>query len=273
METGTARLAWTQGVSPLRLLAAQLAGPAALVGAGTALLVRLHRPALLVWTAFVLLAAGELLWVHFSAAPRDRACARPGGWCTYTVFTETNNVMNLLGTALSYVPCAVAAWAGAALIGRELESGTAHLAWTQAVTPVRWLTAKLTTAALPLLAGAAVLALAYGTVWTADQDVLVTHWTWDRVFVPRGPLLPALTLCALALGALAGLALRRTLPALACACAAALALRTGLRELWQPLRGPLTGFWPLHLAATGMVLTVTAAATAAAYAVLRRRAA
>ncbi|WP_432153851.1 hypothetical protein [Streptomyces tricolor] len=236
-------------------------------------LLRLHRPALLMWTAFVLLAAGELLWVHFSAAPRDRACARPGGWCTYTVFTETNNVMNLLGTALSYVPCAVAAWAGAALIGRELESGTAHLAWTQAVTPVRWLTAKLTTAALPLLAGAAVLALAYGTVWTADQDVLVTHWTWDRVFVPRGPLLPALTLCALALGALAGLALRRTLPALACACAAALALRTGLRELWQPLRGPLTGFWPLHLAATGMVLTVTAAATAAAYAVLRRRAA
>ncbi|MCE0447711.1 hypothetical protein LT493_37990 [Streptomyces tricolor] len=167
----------------------------------------------------------------------------------------------------------MAAWAGAALIGRELESGTAHLAWTQAVTPVRWLTAKLTTAALPLLAGAAVLALAYGTVRTADQDVLVTHWTWDRVFVPRGPLLPALTLCALALGALAGLALRRTLPALACACAAALALRTGLRELWQPLRGPLTGFWPLHLAATGMVLTVTAAATAAAYAVLRRRAA
>ncbi|MFF5538212.1 hypothetical protein ACFY71_38170 [Streptomyces cinerochromogenes] len=234
-------------------------------------LLRLHRPALLVWTAFVLLTAGELLWVHYAAAPRDRSCAHPGHWCAYTAFTDTNNVMNLLGEALSYAPCAVAAWAGAALIGRELETGTAQLAWTQAVTPVRWLTAKLTTAALPLLAGAALLALAYGTVWSADQDVLVTDWTWDRVFVPRGPLLPALVLCALALGTLAGLALRRTLPALATACAATLALRLYLHELWRPLHGPPTGFWPPHLAATGMVLAVAAAAAAAAYAVLRRR--
>ncbi|MFF9089990.1 hypothetical protein ACF1BE_26980 [Streptomyces sp. NPDC014991] len=235
-------------------------------------LLRLHRPALLVWTAFALLAAGELLWVHFSAAPRDRSC-RSGGWCVYTAFTDTGNVVNLLGEALSYAPCAVAAWAGAALIGRELESGTATLAWTQGTTPVRWLTAKLTTAALPLLAGTALLALAYNKVWSADQDVLVTHWSWDRVFLPRGPLLPALTLCALATGALAALTLRRTLPALAVACAGTLAVRLYLRELWWPLRGSLHGFWPLHLAATAMVLALTALLTTAAYTVLRRRSA
>ncbi|MYX98664.1 hypothetical protein GT045_28650 [Streptomyces sp. SID486] len=234
-------------------------------------LLRLHRPALLVWAAFVLLTAGELLWVHFSAAPRDRACRGVGGWCTYTVLTDTDNVMNLLGEALCHAPAAVAAWAGAALVGRELESGTAHLMWTQAVTPVRWLTAKLVTAALPLLAGATVLALVFGRVWSADADVLVTNWTWDRVFVPRGPLLPALVLFGLAAGALAGLVLRRTLAALAAAFAATLLLRLYLRDLWQPLRGPLTGFWPLHLAATGMVLALTGAAVAAAYSVLRRR--
>ncbi|MFF8727837.1 hypothetical protein ACF073_15295 [Streptomyces sp. NPDC015171] len=236
-------------------------------------LLRLHRPALLAWTAFVLLVAGALLWVHQSAAPRDRACATR--WCaySYTAFTDTGNVMNFLGDALCYAPCAVAAWAGAALIGRELESGTARLVWTQAVTPARWLTAKLTAAALPLLAGSALLALVFGQVWSADQDVLVTNWTWDRVFVPRGPLLPALVLFALAAGALAGLALRRALPALAVAGAAALVLRMCLRDLWQPLRGPRTGFWPLHLAATGMVLALAAAVTTAAYAVLRRRAA
>ncbi|MFI0165137.1 hypothetical protein [Streptomyces sp. NPDC017095] len=232
---------------------------------------RLHRPALLLWTAFVLLAAGALLWVHRFGAPRDRACLRPGHWCSSTALTDTTNVVNALGEVLSYAPCAVAAWAGAALIGRELESGTARLAWTQSVGPARWLTAKLTTAALPLLAGAAVLALVFGSVWTADQDVLVTHWSWDRVFIPRGPLLPALTLFALAAGTLAGLALRRTLPALAAAGAATLALRLGLRHLWRPLRGPGTGFWPPHLAATGMVLALAAAATAAAYAVLRHR--
>ncbi|MFJ7149325.1 hypothetical protein ACIQVT_14160 [Streptomyces sp. NPDC100445] len=231
---------------------------------------RLHRPALLVWSAYVLLAVGALLEVHLSTAPRDRACVL-GGWCSYTPLTDTGNIVNLLGEVLSYTPCAVAAWAGAALIGRELESGTAALAWTQGATPARWLTAKLTTAVLPLLIGTAVLALAYDTVWTADKDVLVTHWSWDRVFVPRGPLLPALTLYALAAGALAGLALRRTLPALAAACAATLAVRLYTRELWQPLRGTLHGFWPLHLAATGFVLALTALLTTAAYTVLRRR--
>ncbi|WP_333772862.1 hypothetical protein [Streptomyces sp. IBSBF 3136] len=232
---------------------------------------RLHRSALLLWTAFVLLVLGELLWVHFSGAPRDRICFhRPGAVCTYTAFTDVNNIMNLLGEALTYAPCAVAAWAGAALIGRELESGTARLAWSQTASPARWLAAQLTTAAVPLLAGSGVLALAFGRVWTADGDDLVTHWTWDRVFVPRGPLLPALVLCALVTGVLAGLALRRTFPALVTAFAVTLVLRLGLREAWQPLRGPLSGFWPLHLAATGMVLALTALATAAACRVLRR---
>ncbi|MFI9806680.1 hypothetical protein ACIHEJ_20365 [Streptomyces sp. NPDC052301] len=234
-------------------------------------LLRLHRPALLVWTAFVLLAVGELLWIHFSAAPRDRACVQAGHWCSYTAFTDTNNVMNSLGEVLSYAPCAVAAWAGAALIGGELESGTAQLIWTQAVTPVRWLTTKLATAALPLLGGAAVLAVAFGRVWATDRDVLVTHWTWDQVFVPRGPLLPALVLFALAAGALAGLALRRALPALATAVAATLVLRLHLRDLWKPLRPALSGFWSLHLAATGIVLVLTALAVTAAYTLLRRR--
>ncbi|MER5859003.1 hypothetical protein ACFV2Z_15020 [Streptomyces sp. NPDC059688] len=235
-------------------------------------LLRLHRPALLVWAAFVVLVVGELLWVHLSGAPRDRACRRPGGWCSYTALTDVNNVMNLVGTVLTYAPCAVAAWAGGALVGRELESGTAKLAWTQAASPARWLTAKLTVAAVPLLTGGAVLAVVFDRVWSADRDVLVTNWSWDRVFVPRGPLLPALVLFALAAGVLAGLALGRTLPALGVALAATLLLRSSLRDLWQPLRGTLHGFRSLNLAATGMVLVLTLLATAAAYAVLRRRA-
>ncbi len=109
---------------------------------------RLHRPALIVWGVFQLLAAGGLLWVHLFRAP----AAREDHSASYFVLTDVNNVMNFLGEVLSYVSIAVAAWAGAALIGRELEDGTARLAWTQSVTPARWLTAKLTAAALPLVA-------------------------------------------------------------------------------------------------------------------------
>ncbi|KOV66394.1 hypothetical protein [Streptomyces sp. MMG1121] len=236
-------------------------------------LLRLHRPALLVWTAFVVLTVGELLYVHFSAAPRDRACfSTPGAVCTYFVFTDTNNVVNFLGEVLSYTPCAVAAWAGAALIGRELESGTAKLAWTQSVSPARWLTAKLTAAAVPLLTGGAVLAVAFGRVWGADQDVLVTNWTWDRVFIPRGPLLPALALFALAAGAYAALALRRVLPALTAGLGVTLLVRLYLRELWKPLRDVLPGFWALQSAAAGVLVVLAGVVFAGAYAVLRRQA-
>jgi hypothetical protein len=236
---------------------------------------RLHRPAVLVWAAFLLLVLGELLWVHLSGAPTERACrtdwSGQGRSCGYQAFTDVNNVMNFLGEALSYAPCAVAAWAGGALIGRELESGTAKLAWTQAASPARWLTARLAAAALPLVAGGTVLALAYGRVRSVDGECLVGDWTWDRVFVPSGPLLPALLLCALATGAVAGLALRRTLPALAAALAVTLVLRRCLRYLWLPLRDTLTGFWPLHLAATAMTLTLTTLTITAAHALLRHQ--
>lgn len=157
--------------------------------------------------------------------------------------------MNALGAALLHVPCGVAAWAGGALTGRELESGTAELARTQSVSPARWLTAKLALAALPLVTGSAVLAVAFDRVWSGDRDVLVTDWTWDRVFVPRGPLLPALVLFALATGVLTGLVLRRTLPALGAALAVAPVLRTyrascGSRCAGRcPDSGPRTS-WP-----------------------------
>lgn len=156
---------------------------------------RLHRPALTVWGAFLLLAVGALLWVHLFRAPAERHPVDQ-----YFVLTDVNNVMNFLGEVLSYVSIAVAAWAGAALVGRELETGTARLAWTQSVTPVRWLTAQLGAAALPLTAGTTVLGLVYAWVWTGDQDVLVTDWSYDRVLVPAGPLSVALVLFALAAG-------------------------------------------------------------------------
>ncbi|MFF4902988.1 hypothetical protein [Streptomyces sp. NPDC001068] len=252
--------------------------PAATPASAQRSLRRLHRPALLVWSAFALLVTGWLLWLHLSEVPAERACQGfhhsadgdlPG--CDYSALTDAGNLFNFLGEVLGYAPVAVAAWAGGALTGRELESGTAKLAWTQSLSPARWLTGKLTAAALPLLAGGGLLALVFGWAWTSDQDALVTDWTWDRVFIPRGPLLPALLLLGLAVGALAGIALRRTLPALAAAAAVTLAVRLYLRTAWQPLHGPLHGFWPVHLAATAMVLVLTAAALIGSFSLLRRR--
>ncbi|MFI5885229.1 hypothetical protein [Streptomyces sp. NPDC051554] len=226
---------------------------------------RLHRPALIVWGAFQLLAVGALLWVHLFRAPAERHPVDQ-----YFVLTDVNNVMNFLGEVLSYVSIAVAAWAGSALIGRELESGTARLAWTQSVTPARWLTAKLTAAALPLAAGTTLLGLLFAWIWTTDQDVLVTNWSWDRVLVPAGPLSVALVLFALAAGTLAGVALGRALPALAVAATVTYAARYFFGRTWDDI-WPDRHFWPVQLTATAVLLTLTALALVAAFSLLGRR--
>jgi hypothetical protein len=234
---------------------------------------RLHRPALTVWGAFVLLATVDLLWVHLSRAPLERAqkgctpfpdCHTLG----YHPFTDVNNVMNFTGEIVSRVSVAVAAWAGAALIGRELESGTARLAWTQGISPARWLTAKLIAAALPLLAGTTLLTLVFARVWTADQDVLVAKWSYDRFLLSDGPLAVALVVAALAVGALAGVALGRTLPALAVAALATYALRwsAGRDSLW-----PVRRYWPVQLGAGAVLLLLAALATAMTFRLLARR--
>ncbi|MDV7223623.1 hypothetical protein [Streptomyces prunicolor] len=226
---------------------------------------RLHRPALTVWGAFLLLAVGALLWVHLFRAPAERHPVDQ-----YFVLTDVNNVMNFLGEVLSYVSLAVAAWAGAALVGRELETGTARLAWAQSVTPARWLTAQLGAAALPLTAGTTLLGLVYAWVWTGDQDVLVTNWSYDRVLVPAGPLSVALVLFALAAGTLAGVALGRALPALGVAAGVTFAARYFFGRTWDNI-WPDRHFWPVQLTATAVLLALTALALVAAYTLLGRR--
>ena len=58
-------------------------------------------------------------------------CMRPRLALCLTVM---NVVVALSTLTVSYLPLLVAAWAGATLTGRELENGTAQLAWTQSIT-------------------------------------------------------------------------------------------------------------------------------------------
>ncbi|WP_200306777.1 ABC transporter permease [Streptomyces adelaidensis] len=246
---------------------------------------RLHRSALLVWGAYVLAMAGWLLWLRFVTMHEIRQegadCA---GRCVdlETAMSYSTN-LSMIGTLVSYLCYGVAAWAGAALTGRDLETGTAQLAWTQSITPARWLTAKLAVPAVALVLGTTVLVLLYRWVWAADRAATGDEWYYPDPMVNRGPLLVAYALCALAVGALAGLALRRALPALSVAAGLMTWFHVYLDrhtdELWPTdaytgtyVEGrPASHFWPLHLMATGTVLAVTALATAAAFWLLRRR--
>ncbi|MDW4911455.1 ABC transporter permease, partial [Streptomyces sp. ADMS] len=114
---------------------------------------RLHRSALWFWLLLVAVAGGLMLWMYGWGA--DAASAeffRKGcvdeavnDSCDYggPAHTRYGTANTISGGLINFVPLLTALWAGAALIGRELENGTAQLAWTQSVSPARWLAAKL----------------------------------------------------------------------------------------------------------------------------------
>ncbi|MFF4486807.1 ABC transporter permease [Streptomyces sp. NPDC001544] len=210
-------------------------------------LLRLHRPALLVWAALVVVGAALLLWlagpVTDAAAEAWRqwhSCYR-SAHCAYDqkailLFDDTYDYLTL---ALVALPFLVAAWAGGALTGREMESGTAQLAWTQGVTPARWLTAKLALPAAAITAGASLLVLLHHRAWATAHSRTSSLDAWHGLltFHANGPLVVALALTGLAAGAFAGMLLRRTLPALA----GALALTAGV---WGLAWWLMPHLWP-----------------------------
>ncbi|MEU1004280.1 hypothetical protein [Streptomyces tibetensis] len=280
---------------------------------------RTHRTALVLSLLALAAATAALVWLHSlenEARAGVSACATPpmdglrscAAVEAITVDQTYANGIAFLATALSWLMFPVAAWAGGALVGRELESGTAQLAWTQSVGPLRWLAAKLAAPAALLTAGTGALVLL--NVWArgeADPD-LVGDWYYPDAFVSTGPVAVAYALAGLALGALAGLVWRRALPATGVALAASLLLHSLLErhreDLWPTVGRtapgsielprsafqvtwdtpaphgvrishatfhPQSHFWPLQYVETGLLLAVAGTATAAAFLLLARR--
>ena len=234
---------------------------------------RLHRAALWIWLAFVAGTAGFLLWLLGPGADTAQRALDTYGYSGLIMAMgsadEYSSRFYYADTLLTLGSFAVALFAGGALTARELESGTAQLAWTQGVTPRRWLTAKLALPAAALVVGGAVFVPVYRWAWSAHRDLMGDSLAFNDVFADHGPLVVAYGLCALAVGALTGLLLGRPLPALALSLILTTVLNRTL-EHHRPSPVSTTAFWPAHLTETALVLTTAALATAATYGRLRR---
>lgn len=108
----------------------------------------------------------------------------------------------------------VAAFWGAPLISREIETGTAALAWCQSVTRRRWFTSRLIVG----VSAVAILGLLLGftVTWWLASFTAAPH-VGDRALSTislHGPLLPAMWIAGLLIGVLIGTLIRRTLPAM-----------------------------------------------------------
>ncbi|MGW0837950.1 ABC transporter permease [Streptomyces prunicolor] len=186
-------------------------------------LIRLHRSALVAWAVFVLVLGALLLWLggpltdaavegwkQYHACEANgcvydpSAVGRYKDWYTYTTF------------AVIGVPVLIAAWSGATLTSRELEHGTAQLAWTQSVSPARWLAAKLAVPAVLVAVGSGLLVGLHHWAWSAGQGGIDSAKDWSDLgtYAANGPATAAMALAALVIGALFGLLKRNSLASL-----------------------------------------------------------
>jgi hypothetical protein len=115
--------------------------------------------------------------------------------------------------ALMTLPALLGVFIAAPLLSREFEQGTYLLAWSQSITKLRWAVVKIGLLAASVVVAATALALLV-IWWHGPLDVAGFNGPWDA-FDIEGLAPIAYATFALALGTLAGLLIRRTVPAMA----------------------------------------------------------
>jgi hypothetical protein len=203
--------------------------------------------------AALLAAAAVVLGVAGASVSRMYAAAgvpgcHAGSGCAHALHqfslltsnATSPHVLALAGTVLSVVPGLLGVFWGAPLVARELETGTFRLAWTQSVSRARWLVVKLVLVGLASVLVTGLLSLMV-TLWSDPLNQLSLNRFSYGPFGEQGIAPAGYAAFAFVIGVLAGLLIRRTLPAMAATLVAFTAARMGFtyggrRLLMSPLR-------------------------------------
>ncbi|MCW2929434.1 MAG: putative transrane transport protein [Actinomycetia bacterium] len=208
---------------------------------------RQHRAALAGVAVFLgALAVG--LWLaglktHHAYAAAVAACQQPSSvGCGNAVNTliGTNGFLSN-GVILQAVPPLIGAFIGGPMLAREMETGTFRYAWTQGFGRWRWTLAKLVPLAVTVAAATGALSVLlswyYQPYFAPDNPALGIPGETPfapGVFDLRGVGFAAWTLAAFAIGALAGMLIRRVVPAIAATLVAYAALAFAAGGLLRP---------------------------------------
>ena len=165
-----------------------------------------------------------------SRLPPGELGSLPAGSRTISCDTYAPGAGSAFGL-LQVIPALIGAFAGAPLLARELETGTFRYAWTQGFGRARWTVAKL----VPLAVAVTVAAGAFSVLVSWYVQPILGAGDRQRparippLFDLRGVALAAWTLAAFAIGVLAGILIRRVIPAMFATLAAwaGLAFATG----------------------------------------------
>ena len=202
---------------------------------------RLHRfelRILLVAAALLVVASLVIAWQTRVVRADELACYAaappPVEGSTGSTCPQFNDATALLESgrrlasgATTVSPFVLGLFLGVPLVAREIESGTAPIAWTLARSRARWLVQR----AAPVLVGT--LLVASAIAGTGELLTAVAPWNEGvdpgfQDFGGRGPLLVVRGVAVLGIGLAAGALIGRQLPALLVAGLVVLALMIGL---------------------------------------------
>jgi hypothetical protein len=202
---------------------------------------RQHRIALTGVAVFVA-ALAAYVWINglqlhhaYAAAAACHPATSPA--CSALASRIQVGAFLLNGYNLQVVPPLIGALVGAPLLARELETGTFRYAWTQGIGRLRWTLGKLVPLAVLVAAAAGALSALfswyYQPYFVARNPALFPRELSPLgagLFSLRGVAFAAWTLAAFAIGVLAGMLIRRVVPAIAATLAAyaGLAFAAGL---------------------------------------------
>ncbi len=192
---------------------------------------RQHRPtltsvpALLGAVAVFLWIAGLKIHHNYAALAACRPFTSSACQALNSSFNSTDWTMgNTIDILLQLAPALIGAFAGAPVLARELETGSFRYAWTQGFGRERQTIAKLALLAVVITATAGAFSLVstwFFQPFLAQGDMTVLS---ASAFVTRGIAFAAWTLAAFTIGALAGMFIRRIIPAMAVTLGAYLGL-------------------------------------------------
>jgi hypothetical protein len=194
---------------------------------------RQFRPAAIAAAAALVVLAAALAATRPTLMSLYSSAHLPG--CHAGCIRDANNFFNSVqgsyttkiywaGLGIMYlVPAVLGLFWGAPLIARELDSGTFRLAWAQSITRARWATTKLVLIAAAAMLTAGLMSLLidwwtsplYQAANQAGPNILSISRFSGKLFSATGIVPVGYAAFAFALGAAAGVLLRRTLPAMA----------------------------------------------------------
>jgi hypothetical protein len=141
--------------------------------------------------------------------------------------------------SLVALPALLGVFVAAPLFSREFEEGTNLLAWSQSITKIRWAVVKIGLIAVFVVVTSTALTLIV-IWWHRPLDQAAYNGQWDA-FDIEGMTPIAYAIFALALGTLAGLIIRRTVPAMAVTLFVFVAVRVLVAQARPHFVMPLTG--------------------------------